>query len=106
MRKKKRVSPSWAPVTGADLLGGLQNPPGSSPGRDSSVAPTTVCLFTETLRKRNEAPRLYRRKQTTTHQRTTRQETMLAVIQTLKGVEKHIDTHTLADNTELGGGTP
>ena len=60
--KKKRVSPSQAPVTGADLLGGLQNPPGSSPGRHSSVAPTTVCLFTETLRNRNEAPRLYRRK--------------------------------------------
>ena len=60
--KKKRVSPSRAPVTGADLLGGLQNPPGSSPGQDSSVAPTTVCLFTETLTNRNEAPRLYRRK--------------------------------------------
>ena len=28
-----------------------------------------------------------------THQRTTRQETMLAVIQTRKGVEKHIDRH-------------
>ena len=28
-----------------------------------------------------------------THQRTTRQETMPAVIQTRKGVEKHIDTH-------------
>ena len=41
-----------------------------------------------------------------THQRTTRQETMPAVIQTLKGVEKHIDIHTLADNTELGDGTP
>ena len=31
---------------------------------------------------------------------------MLAVIQMRKGVEKHIDRHTLADNTELGGGTP
>ena len=41
-----------------------------------------------------------------THQRTTRQETMLAVIQTRKGVEKHIDRHTSADNTELGDGTP
>ena len=40
-----------------------------------------------------------------THQRTTRQETMLAVIQTRKGIEKHIDRHTLADNTELGGRT-
>ena len=76
------------------------------PGRDSSVAPTTVCLFTETLRNRNEAPRLYRRKQTTTHQRTTRQETMPAVIQTREGVEKHIETHSSADNTELGSGTP
>ena len=40
------------------------------------------------------------------HQRTTRQETMLAVIQMRKGIEKRIDTHTWADNTELGGGTP
>ena len=61
-KKEKRVSPSWAPITGADFLEGLQNTPGSSPGRDCSVAPTTVCLFTETLRNRNEAPRLYRRK--------------------------------------------
>ena len=30
-----------------------------------------------------------------THQRTMRQETMPAVIQTRKGVEKHIDTHRL-----------
>ena len=60
--KKKRVSHSQAPITGADLLGGLQKPPGSSPGWDSSVAPTTVCLFTETLGNRNEAPGLYRRK--------------------------------------------
>ena len=42
----------------------------------------------------------------TTHQRTTRQETMPAVIQTRKGVEKHINGHTSANNTELGGGTP
>ena len=41
-----------------------------------------------------------------THQRTTRQETMLAVIQMRKGIEKHIDRHTSADNTELGDGTP
>ena len=41
-----------------------------------------------------------------THQRTTRQETMLAVIKTWKGIEKHIDRHTSADNTELGGRTP
>ena len=41
-----------------------------------------------------------------THQRTMRQETMPAVIQTRKGIEKHIDRHTSADNTELGGGTP
>ena len=64
---KERVSPSWAPVTGDDLLGGLQNLPWSSPGRDSSVALTTVCLFPETLRNRNEALRLYRRKYTATH---------------------------------------
>ena len=31
---------------------------------------------------------------------------MPAVIQTRKGVEKHTDRHTLADNTELGDGTP
>ena len=31
---------------------------------------------------------------------------MPAVIQTQKGVEKHIDGHTSADNTELGDGTP
>ena len=31
---------------------------------------------------------------------------MLAVIQTWKGIEKHIDRHTSADNTELGGGIP
>ena len=31
---------------------------------------------------------------------------MPAVIQTRKGLEKHIDRHTSADNTELGGGTP
>ena len=31
---------------------------------------------------------------------------MPAVIQTRKGVGKHIDRHTSADNTELGGGTP
>ena len=31
---------------------------------------------------------------------------MPAVIQTRKGIEKHIDRHTLADNTELGSGTP
>ena len=60
--KKRKVSPSRAPVTGTDLLGGLQNPPESSPGRDTSVALTTVFLFTETLTNRNEAPRLYRRK--------------------------------------------
>ena len=41
-----------------------------------------------------------------THQRITRQETMPAVIQTQKGVEKHTDRHTAANNTELGGGTP
>ena len=41
-----------------------------------------------------------------THQRTMRQETMLAVIQTRKGIEKHMDRHISADNTELGGGTP
>ena len=41
-----------------------------------------------------------------THQRTMRQETMPAVIQMWKGVEKHIDRHTSADNTEMGGGTP
>ena len=40
-----------------------------------------------------------------THQRTTRQETMLAVIQMQKRIEKYIDRHTLADKTELGGGT-
>ena len=37
-----------------------------------------------------------------THQRTTRQETMLAVIQMQKRIEKYIDRHTLADKTELG----
>ena len=39
-----------------------------------------------------------------THQRTMRQETMPAVIQTRKGVEKHTDRHTAANNTEMGGG--
>ena len=41
-----------------------------------------------------------------THQRTTRQETVPAVIQMQKWVEKHIDRHTSADTTDLGGGTP
>ena len=41
-----------------------------------------------------------------THQRTTRQEAMPVVIQRRKGIEKHIDRHISADNTELGGGIP
>ena len=31
---------------------------------------------------------------------------MPAVIQTRKGIEKHIDGHTSANNTELGDGIP
>ena len=40
-----------------------------------------------------------------THQRTMRQETMLTIIQMRKGIEKHIERHTSANNTELVGGT-
>ena len=41
-----------APVTEAHLLYGLQSPPECSPGQDSSIAPTTICLFTETPEKK------------------------------------------------------